>query len=247
MVCIDFSPDSKLLVSAAQDLTVRLWSLDTGEQLRILVDGSNFARTACFLPDGKHVLVGAGTNLTKGSQLAVHDIETGRRVSRFGGSKAVDDLALSRDGRVLATADGWAHIWNMDTRSEKATYKEPGAVECVALSPDGKVLLTGNEHGIVTVGDLEKGELVHRPMHAKEETGQTFAQVTSVAISADGAWAASGGWSKRVYLWKLSGDTVHYWDLDHWVSGLAFGPTGSKVYASCWSGVVVELTPPEDK
>jgi len=252
---VAFSPDSRLLLSAAQDATVRLWSLKTAKELRSIGEHTHPVLAVSFMPDGKRVLVASGDPLPVGGsapadpiQVNLYDLETGRLLKEFGRHRLpVKNIAITADGRVLATATGWAHIWDVETGTRKATFKQPGVIESVALSPDGKLLLTGNYYGIVTLRNLEAGTCEHVAMHTSKETGEHFEEVSAVAISADGMWGASGGWSKRVCVWQLSADTFHYWDLEHWVSDIAFSPVSNHVYASCWSGRVVELIPPDKK
>lgn len=248
---VAFSPDSRLLVSGAQDTTVRLWSIEPPKELRTIGRHTPPVSAVLFMPDGKRVLVASGDPSpvfdsvpADPIQLKLYSLETGRLLKKFGRhGQSVKSIAMSKDGRVLATATGWAHVWDVATGARKARFKEPGVIESVALSPDGKMLLTGNYYGVVTLRNLETGTCEHVAMHTKEQTGAYFEQVTAVAVCADGMWAASGGWSKRVCVWRLSSDTVHYWDLEHWVSGIAFSPVSNHVYASCWSGRVVELIP----
>lgn len=53
---IDFSPDGEYLLSSSQDLTVRVWDADTGEELsRLAGIGAN---TVSFSPDGDYVYAG---------------------------------------------------------------------------------------------------------------------------------------------------------------------------------------------
>lgn len=251
---VAFSPDSKLILSSSRDETVRLWSVATGKELRSFGEDLPMYLSAVFMPDGKRVLIanGSDSKLTRTVQnpLMLYDLKTGDLLKGFGGEMPpIEDLFVSRDGKTVATSStvSGAYVWNVKLGTHKL-FKQPGAIESVALSPDGKTLIAGNSRGIVTVWDLETDTADYRPMHVAEETGleSVFEQVTAVAISPDGTWMASGGWSKRVCLWEPTGDWLYHWDLDHWVSGIAFHPVSNHAYASTWSGRVVELIPSDE-
>lgn len=52
---VTFSPDGKLVASASEDETVRLWDAATGATLRTLEGHSNHVSAIAFSPDGKLV------------------------------------------------------------------------------------------------------------------------------------------------------------------------------------------------
>jgi WD40 repeat protein len=52
---VTFSPDSKLVASASNDHTVRLWDPVTGASLQTLDGHSDSVRAIAFSPDGKLV------------------------------------------------------------------------------------------------------------------------------------------------------------------------------------------------
>ncbi len=51
-----FSPDGKLIVTASNDKTARLWDAGTGEVIRVLAGHEDGVNTAAFSPDGKRIV-----------------------------------------------------------------------------------------------------------------------------------------------------------------------------------------------
>ncbi|MEA3333676.1 MAG: WD40 repeat domain-containing protein [Pseudomonadota bacterium] len=49
---IDFSPDSRLLISGSNDRSVRLWDVESGQQIQILESHQNDVNSVAFSPDG---------------------------------------------------------------------------------------------------------------------------------------------------------------------------------------------------
>jgi WD40 repeat protein len=113
------------------------------------------------------------------------------------GAGQIQDLAFSSDGRLLAVAgaNGTLGIW--DVQAGRAVRRDPiwnVAVECVAFGAQGSVAALGSKHGDVAFLDLRASRLV--------EGARQRRPVTALALSADGALAASGDKDGNVYLWN---------------------------------------------
>ena len=60
---VAFAPDSKLAVSASDDLSVRLWEVATGKEVdRLDLGGAtDYARSFAFSADGRTLLIGTAS------------------------------------------------------------------------------------------------------------------------------------------------------------------------------------------
>ena len=138
-------------------------------------------------------------------------------------------MALSPDGTMLACGGFSAtptikknseniqsRILLLDLRTGRVhadLVQKDDVINAVAFSPDGKLLVTG--HGVidkakpgVKVWDVEKATLV-REWPAKRQ------QVTGVAVSPDGKYVASVGYSSKL---PTDRDDFKGWDWDQLVS-----------------------------
>jgi WD40 repeat protein len=132
----------------------------------------------------------------------VWNLRTGRLLHRLGKHLGnVDALAFAPNGKILASAAGHIHFWDVSTGQEVRRLRQAGDVRLLAFSPDGKVLASGG--GIssgdrVLLWDLAKGRLWHT-------LGFEEMATRSLAFSPDGRTLATGGMKgKMVRLWEMA-------------------------------------------
>lgn len=203
---VAFSPDQKTLVSAADDETVRLWNVATGEPRAALSEIGQPALAVAYSPDGGLIAVGTGDvdRPTKKGVARVFDAAGNARVVFDGHTRIVSAVAFSPDGAWLATAsaDESIKLWDLATGKEVRTldgHSRP--VNSLAFAGSGKWLLSvcggravdGNE---LKLWDVATGkDLVTIPAHD--------ARINQLALSADEKQLATASVDKTVKIWDM--------------------------------------------
>ncbi len=169
-----FSKDGKTLVSvnsmgrSRQDV-VRIWKVDTGEQLRRfpLELTYNDSQGVALSPDGSllAVLPEARDTLREGP-IVLMDVATGRVARRFANQKHGCGMAFSPDGKMYAAVKESEPIrlWETATGKERlrlSGYR--GWMDHLAFSPDGSKLVSVSSDRNALVWQIFGPALGRRP------------------------------------------------------------------------------------
>ncbi|HEV3261097.1 MAG TPA: hypothetical protein VG013_29870 [Gemmataceae bacterium] len=168
--CLAFSPDGKALATSnrvrprgvgALLWEVRLWSVATGKELRVVNTTDSGVFALAFLPDGKTLALGEA-----GGAIVLWDASRGKEIRRFGGDGFVTaPLVFSPDGRALAVAsfqhygaESKVRLWEVASGTLRQEFSgHEGMVTALAFSPDGRALATGGSDTTVLMWDLAGG------------------------------------------------------------------------------------------
>ena len=205
-----FSPDGTLL--AAEDkYEVSLWEVATGRLVRRM-EGTLCVEALAFTPDGTQLIATPGFE----GDVRVWDVATGRLSRTLPGRVgATGTLAISKDGRLVATGGGSSanasqragpdhsiKIWELKTgKLLRGLPGHGGTPTGLAFTPDGATLVTADV--TVRFWDVATGrQLRPQPGHEDAISDLQFADdSTVVTAAADGTvrtWDARTGEQLRV-------------------------------------------------
>jgi eukaryotic-like serine/threonine-protein kinase len=195
-----FAPDGGILASCSQDNTVRLWDPKTGRERSTLTTGhdSRYASTmfsaVTYSPDGKIV---AAAHC--GGMVRLWDATTGLLKAEFmAGPTSLASLAISHDGKTLATAAEAIKLWDVVTLKHQATLPAAGGLLTVAFSPDDQTLAAGGDNSVSGHDSLRWWTRDNAGWREKAPlNGHGFG--APVAFSPDGRLLAVGGYELKVY------------------------------------------------
>jgi WD40 repeat protein len=139
---VAFSPDGRVVASAAWDTTVRLWDTRTGEQVQKLEGHEGYVSSVAFSPDGRVLTSGSSDKTVR-----LWDAKTGEQVQKLEGHEDyVSSVAFSPDGQVVASAskDETVRLWDASTGEEITCFPADRIIYKLSFMEDDTYLVASN-------------------------------------------------------------------------------------------------------
>ncbi len=197
-----FSPDGAQLVTSTLNF-LTLWDARTGAKLKAYPFGSqhSIGTPVSVTPDFRLVAQSYSTG-----RVRVFDLAEGReRWNTNAATAMIEAVALSGDGRLLATADASdqsvIRIWDaLDGRAIASFAPSPGGVMQLLFGPDHRTLISAHTDQTIRVWDSSNPNSVPPP---RILIGHPL-EVWRLAVMPDGKTLVSGGKDGSVRFWDLT-------------------------------------------
>ncbi len=274
---VAFSPDGAFAASSSADVTagadhppeerdrsIRVWNLETGDEIERFQPNSGFVRAIDYSPDGQYILSGTW-NSTEDGIMQLWNIETGELAQRFYGvgTDIISDVQFSADGeRILSASwDGTVRLWNVGTGMEMQRFAGFGErVLSVDFAPGEDYIMIGlgniGNNIPDPANDLAADSSVwwwdlRNRAEIRQLEGHTD-WIWTVGISPDGRIAATGSGPFNLTPGGQSDISVRLWDVStgeeiqrleghtDTVHSVAFSPDGDHLLSASWDTTIRE-------
>jgi small GTP-binding protein len=240
-----FNPNGNQVLTGGADNPMRLWSMETGEVLRVFEGAGRQINCLAWSADQRRALAGANDgslrlwDVTKGNCLK--EVTLPRLDENYGNEhNRIDCIAWSHDQRRVLFGGGMDQafrLWDVgiDRPPPEVIWARSGGVASIALSSDKSLALVGHVglQEYLSLWDLEKGEKL------KGLAGHSDA-VRALAWFNDNIHALSGSSDNTIRLWDTkSGKCLHIFE-GHWtgISDLAWTANHSLFLSGSEDGTV---------
>ncbi|WP_119068296.1 eIF2A-related protein [Aggregatilinea lenta] len=219
---VAWSPDGTMLASGSDDMSVRLWDVASGEEVRVLRGHEDYVNAVAFSPDGNTVASASYDGVVK-----LWSAATGQEIKQMEADEAdVTDLAFSPDGKLLAASGLGVLLWDVASGDLLTTLESAdlAAPYGLAFNPLGTVLAAGDNAGEIKLWDVATGTLL------RVLQGHTD-YVRSVAWSPDGTRLASGSDDTTLRVWDVTSgmQTLLLQGHTDYVRSVAWSPDGARL------------------
>ena len=243
---VTINADGSLALSVGSDGTLRIWNLQSAENLQQIEIGVE-ATAMGVAPDGKNLAIG-GWN----EKALVWDLESLKSLFNLPGNLGIVSpgaIAYSPNGLWIAGASGYADresdehkliIWDAATGNVHCDlHGHTKRVRTVSFSPDSRYAISGSQ-GVnppdeLILWDVSNCRLEHRFSTTQDTTGIDF--------TSDGKFlVTSSAFSENVLLWNFeSREVLHEYLLPGEVFlDTIFGPDDNTILGGTLSGLIVQ-------
>lgn len=228
-----FSPDGQYLLTAGEDETARLWTLE-GQEIARYDDHLGPVLDAVFSPDGRYILTSSSDKTIK-----IWEREADVPLLTLEGHQgSINSISFSPDGKYFASAssDNTVRLWS--TKGEKLGVfaGHTAGVNSVAFSPDGAYLASSSYDKTVKMWDAVLGkELLTFVGHTD--------YVNAVGFSPDGSLIASASQDGSIKIWKVASgaEVMAIKGHEGSVNSVVFSPDGRNILSASWEDKTVRL------
>jgi WD40 repeat protein len=187
-------PDDRIVVSASNDNTLKVWDLEDGREIKTLNGHTDLVSTVALIPGSRNVISGSNDGTLK-----VWDPENGlENYTLTDHGNPILAVAVTSDGReaISGSEDGTLNLWDLEKREKIRTFKgHDRAIWSVAFVPDGSMAVSCSQDKTLKIWNFKSAKEIDLLGH------KDF--VRGVAVTPDGRRVLSASFDGTLKIWDL--------------------------------------------
>lgn len=218
---VTFSPNGKIIATASEDNTVRLWNIN-GKEIRRFIDNNQMFRNVKFSPDNKIIAAISANNTIKIWQI------NGEKLITLKGQDNQDNfmnsLCFIPDSKILAapSQDNTIQLWSIDGQEIKTLKGHKFPIWSISCSLNSKNIITADLGGFIIIWSAN-GEKI-KTWKAGNQS------IFDVSFSPDGKTIVTAGGDTTIKLWNLDGKELKtIGKHDNYVTSVSFSSDGQTI------------------
>ncbi len=218
-----YSPDGTRIVTASNDMTVRVWNAGTGAQIAVLRGHNAAVNSAAYSADGTRIVTASDDRTAR-----IWDARSGKQILVLSGHTGrLTSAAYSPDDKhiVTSSSDRTARIWDTHSGVQIMVLRgHQGPVVSAAYSPDGMRIVTGSTDRTARVWDTRTGAQIAALVG--HQSG-----IFGAAYSPDGTRIATASLDRTARVWDaLTGAQIAVLHgHDDVLNSVAWSPGGERI------------------
>jgi WD40 repeat protein/serine/threonine protein kinase len=216
LASVAFSPDDRSLLTASWDRTSRLWDVLSGTESEHFDLGQRTLNpVALFNPDGETIAFATV------DRVVLWDIRKKQaQYSLTPGGNSTLDLALSADGRTIATIQGASGVQLWDIMGQRLVHLNSPNAHSAAFDPTGTMVVSADEDKMLFLFDSRSGKELRRLDH------RFGTAALRAAFLPDGQRILAMGGSTPLRCWQIDGKR-QLWEVEG--GPFAISPDGKQL------------------
>ncbi|KAK9138638.1 hypothetical protein Sjap_009232 [Stephania japonica] len=201
---LQWTTDGSQIISASPDKTLRAWDVETGKQIKKMVEHSSFVNSCCPSRRGPPLIVSGSDDGTA----KLWDLRQRGAIKTFPDKYQITAVSFSdaADKIFSGGIDNDIKVW--DVRRNEVTMTLQGHSDTITgmqLSPDGSYLLTNSMDCSLRIWDLRPYAPQNRCVKIFTGHQHNFEKnLLKCSWSPDGSKVTAGSADRMVYIWDTT-------------------------------------------
>jgi WD40 repeat protein len=218
---VTFSPNGKIIATASEDNTVRLWNIN-GKEIRRFITNNQVFRNVKFSPNNK-IIAAIGANNT----IKIWEINGEELITLKGQDNQdnfMNSLCFIPDSKIIAapSQDNTIQLWSIDGQEIKTLKGHKFPIWSISCSLNSKNIITADLGGFIIIWSAN-GEKI-KTWKAGNQS------IFDVSFSPDGKTIVTAGGDTTIKLWNLDGKELKtIGKHDNYVTSVSFSSDGQTI------------------